>query len=339
MVVDEQDNLFYTRAALAAHGPGEGRITVHPTPVGGSPAALAHDVLYALGKRLAPGPDSPDVWLDSVDAAWRAAAAWARATGVRHVVVLRAHLLTLRRIDQLLAWRALTGVQMTLVWQREAHTLPPVLAQVERRLSGRRRFEALLAEPGPTPARPFFVPGAPVSPTLRSNAACRAGQPAARLARETRPAWGRPERQAPACSGAMAAVHLVQAAPAFHVAPKGSVALAALAHPVIAGALSVLAFARVRLGRLRSTRDFDIAGDVSVIQIHGTAHRSCGLYAVPGWARPLLAAARAHHRLESRPAGESVFSPVLRSGARHLCAHAESLPQLDVAELARALVP
>ncbi len=66
-------------------------------------------MLYALGKRLAPGPTSPDVWLDSVNEAWLAAAAWTIATGVRHVVLSRAHLLTIRRIDQLLAWREMTG--------------------------------------------------------------------------------------------------------------------------------------------------------------------------------------------------------------------------------------
>ncbi|MGW0337870.1 hypothetical protein ACWD0J_39790 [Streptomyces sp. NPDC003011] len=38
-------------------------------------------MLYALGKRLVPGPNSPDVWLDSVNAAWLAAAAWGVATG------------------------------------------------------------------------------------------------------------------------------------------------------------------------------------------------------------------------------------------------------------------
>ena len=77
IMVDERDDLFYTRAALQAHRPGEGRITVQPTPTSGSPAALAHDMLYALGKRLAPGPGTPPTCaLDSVNAAWLAAAAW-----------------------------------------------------------------------------------------------------------------------------------------------------------------------------------------------------------------------------------------------------------------------
>jgi hypothetical protein len=122
IVVDEWDDVQFTRAAQQAHLPAEGRITVQPTPASDSPAALAHDVLYALGKRLAPGPDTPDVWLDSVNPAWLAAAAWSAATGVRHVLVTRTHLLTARRVDQLLAWRELTGVQLTLLWQTE---VPP----------------------------------------------------------------------------------------------------------------------------------------------------------------------------------------------------------------------
>jgi hypothetical protein len=116
--------------------------------------------------------------------------------------------------------------------------------------------------------------------------------------------------------------------------PRGRVV-----RPLIAGALSVLPFTPVRLGSLRSTHDLDITSDFSVIQIHGTAHRSCALHVVPDWARPLLADARAHHRLKSRPAAEGVFAPVLRSGARHLYTPAESFPYLDVAVLARALAP
>ncbi|WP_377266750.1 hypothetical protein [Peterkaempfera sp. SMS 1(5)a] len=159
IVVDERDDLFSTQAALQAHRPEDGRITVQPTPASSSPAALAHDVLYALGKRLAPGPNSPDVWLDSVNAAWLAAAAWGIATGMRHVVVTRTHLLTPRRLDQLLAWREITGVQLTLLWQKALHGLPPALARVEHLIIGCAQLEAALAEPGPAPARPYFPRG------------------------------------------------------------------------------------------------------------------------------------------------------------------------------------
>ncbi|MEU2119486.1 hypothetical protein ABZ567_28440 [Streptomyces sp. NPDC016459] len=340
VVVDEQDDPFYTQAALEAHCPGEGRIAVHPTPASGHPAALAHDVLYALGKRLAPGPCSPDVWLDSLDAAWLAAASWAQATGVRHAVIARAHLLTPRRIDQLLTWRTVTGVQLTLLWQTEARALPPVLAQVERRLGGKDSFGALLAEPGPIPARPSFPPGSPLPSVPGAEAVAGISrQSSAGPPREPGPTSARPGRQAVACTGAMATARLGPVAPAVGVAAQSTAVLLALAHPLAAGALSVLAFTRAGLGSLRWTRDLDITGDVSVIKVHGVAHRSCVLYAVSDWARPLLAAARAYHRLGSGPLHGSVFAPVMRCEARHLRAHAGRHPCLSLSLPACALLP
>ncbi|MDQ0956388.1 hypothetical protein QFZ66_000266 [Streptomyces sp. B4I13] len=336
IVVDEQDDLFYTRAALQAHRPGEGRITVQPTPASSSPAALAHDMLYALGKRLAPGPNSPDVWLDSVNAAWLAAAAWGLATGVRHVVVPRAHLLTLRRIDQILAWRESTGTQLTLLWQTPQRGLPPALARVKRHISGRDQFEALLAEPGPIPARPSFPP---VPPMAGPATVAVAGQSPAQQPRETRAASLRPGRPTHPCSSATATAQLVHAVPALEIASEEAAALAVLAHPLIAGALSVLAFTRAGLGSLRFTRDLDITGDVCAIKLHGVGHRHCPLHAVPAWARPLLAGARAHHRLTAHPPADGVFAPVMVAEARHLRAHAGRLPRLDLSLPASALVP
>ncbi|MEU7011879.1 hypothetical protein [Streptomyces sp. NPDC046332] len=332
VVVDERDDVFYTRAALRAHSPEQGRVTVHPTPASSSPAALAHDVLYALGKRLAPGPDSPDAWLDSVNAAWLAAAAWAQATGVRHVVVPRAHLLTLRRIDQLLAWRTATGVQLTLLWQREACKLPPVLAQVERRLSGRARFEAILSEPGPIPACPSFPPVPPVAsvpPTMTGPAVqkAHAGRSPIWPPQGTRPTGTRQDRRFHLCASAASTAQLIETTSTVEATPETVAALHLLAHPLVAGALSVLAFARAGLGSLRGTRDLDITGAVCTIKIHKAGHRYCSLHAVPDWARPLLAAARAHHRLAPGPDGDSVFAPVMGSEARDLRAHAGRLPR------------
>ncbi|MEV6357319.1 hypothetical protein [Streptomyces hydrogenans] len=339
MVVDEEDDLFYTQAALAAHCPGQGRIAVHPTPASGRPAALAHDMLYALGKRLAAGPHSPDVWLDSVGAAWRAAAAWAQAAAVRHVLVSRVHLLTPRRIDQLLAWRTTTGVQMTLLWQGEECRLPPVLGRVERRLRGRDSFEALLAEPGPIRARPCFPPGEPIACRSAGTAVSGVlGRSSAGASRGPGPASAGSGRQAADCPGC-AAAHPGHIMPAITVGGQSTAVVSALAHPLAAGALSVLAFTRVGLGALRWTRDVDITGDVSAIKVHGVAHRSCAVYAVPDWARPLLAAARAHHRLGSGPLQGSVFAPVMRCEARHLRAHAGRHPGLGLSRCVSALLP
>lgn len=75
------------------------------------------------------------------------------------------------------------------------------------------------------------------------------------VCQETPPASARPEWQALACPGRDAAAHLVHAAPAVYVSPQGRVVLGTLAHPLMAGALSVPAFVRVRLCSMRSTRD------------------------------------------------------------------------------------
>ncbi|WP_377266751.1 hypothetical protein [Peterkaempfera sp. SMS 1(5)a] len=101
----------------------------------------------------------------------------------------------------------------------------------------------------------------------------------------------------------------------------------------------MLAFTRAGLGSLRFTRDLDITGDVSAIKLHGVNHRYCPLHAVPDWARPLLAAARAHHRLTPRPPGDSMFAPLMLAEARHLRAHAGRLPRLGLSLPAGALVP
>ncbi|AZQ38512.1 hypothetical protein EJ357_37830 [Streptomyces cyaneochromogenes] len=221
-----------------------------------------------------------------MNAAWLATAAWGVAMGVRHVVVLRAHLLTLRRIDQPLAWRELTVAQLTLLWQKPPRGLPPAPARVERRISGRDQFEALLAEPGPIPARPSFPPALPAMATA-------AGHSPSPQPRGTGAASTRPGRRAHPCAGALATAQLVQAAPAIRAASEEAPAPAALAHPIIAGALSVPAFTRAGLGSLRFTRDLDITGDVCAIELHRVGHRLCPLHAVPAWARPLLAGARA----------------------------------------------
>lgn len=48
MVLDRGDDVRFTRAALASHDPGAGRVVVHPT-VTSSGRLLWHDMLQALG--------------------------------------------------------------------------------------------------------------------------------------------------------------------------------------------------------------------------------------------------------------------------------------------------
>lgn len=333
IVVDEWDEVNVMRAALDAHQPACGRITVAPTPSSDRPAALAHDVLYALGKRLDSGPGSTDAWLDSVHPAWQAAAAWSAATGVRHVVVTRAHLLTARRIDHLLAWRETTGLQLTLLWQTSPRRLPPALAGMKRRLSSPGRLQAVLHTPGPLPSRPSSPPG-PAPPTTAPAPA--QGQSAV-LPQLT---WSAPTAAIPAhpCASAAATAQQEDAVPAKAVAPTDVSVLARVAHPLIAGALSVLAFTDTPPGTLRWMRDLDITADVDTVKTHTSDHLGCRLHTVPAWAQPLLAAARAHHRLSGRQPEEYLFTPVLIAGAWPLRAHASRLPTLDLALPPRVLI-
>ncbi|MFC7472683.1 hypothetical protein ACFQVA_42505 [Actinomadura keratinilytica] len=52
VVHDPHDDHAFMAAALAAHTPQAGHITVHPTPVASAPASLAHDLLRSMGKHL-----------------------------------------------------------------------------------------------------------------------------------------------------------------------------------------------------------------------------------------------------------------------------------------------
>ncbi|WP_157536686.1 hypothetical protein [Kitasatospora mediocidica] len=321
LVVDEHDDVSHTRAALQVHCPAEGRITVQPTPASGAPAALAHDVLYALGKRLTPGPDSPDVWMDSVDTAWLAAAAWSTVAGMRDTVVTRAHLLTARRLDQLLAWQDKAGIRLTLLWQASPRRIPPRLTDAARRTDGLRHLTALLTRPGPFPSLP--------RPPRSAPAAAAAGTALPDWDRQhPRPQSSRPPiapRIRAHCPGATAAAQRVCPASAFGVTPETVAALTVLAHPLIAGALTVLSLTRSTIVGLRSVRDIDISGDISAIRTHGPGHRQCSLHTVPTWARPLLAGARTHHRLTARRVEDSLFDPVMAAESRHLRTHAERL--------------
>jgi hypothetical protein len=121
----------------------------------------------------------------------------------------------------------------------------------------------------------------------------------------TRPTATRQDRRSRPCAGAAATAQLIETTSTVEATPETVAALHLLAHPLVAGALSVLAFARAGLGSLHGTRNLDITGAVCTIKIHNSGHRHCSLHTVPDWARPLLAAARAHHRLAPGTDGDT----------------------------------
>ncbi|MBK3582187.1 hypothetical protein JHN49_00070 [Streptomyces sp. MBT57] len=114
VVHDPHDDHAFMAAALAAHTPALGRITVHPTPVASAPAALAHDLLRSMGKHL-PLAETGAFWSGNTETTWRAVAAWISALRIGHVVVTRTHRISPRHFEYILALRELTGIRLTLL--------------------------------------------------------------------------------------------------------------------------------------------------------------------------------------------------------------------------------
>lgn len=116
VVHDVGDDYAFMTAALAAHTPALGRITVHPTPVASAPAFLAHDLLRSLGKHLPlAGSEDGTYWTGSTETAWRAVAAWIFALRINHVIVTRTHRISSRHFEYLFALAELTEIRLTLL--------------------------------------------------------------------------------------------------------------------------------------------------------------------------------------------------------------------------------
>ncbi|MFJ4866463.1 hypothetical protein [Streptomyces sp. NPDC088748] len=110
VLLDATDDVAVTRAALAAHHPYAGRVTVHPAPATHD-QGLALDILTALGKPSGlPGHRGIHG-----STAWNTAAAWILALSVTRLTVLRAHLLNAGALSRLLALRKHTGVHLVAV--------------------------------------------------------------------------------------------------------------------------------------------------------------------------------------------------------------------------------
>ncbi|MCX4800039.1 hypothetical protein OG497_40150 [Streptomyces sp. NBC_01242] len=120
VIHDKDDHPAWTAAAHTAHEPVLGRLTVDPSPANGAPAALAHDLLYALGKRLPQDGETYGTWADSQRPAWDAVATWILTHRTGHLIVCRTDRLTTTRFRQLLTLRERCGIRLTLLWHRPA---------------------------------------------------------------------------------------------------------------------------------------------------------------------------------------------------------------------------
>jgi hypothetical protein len=135
VLIDKDDHPAWTAAAHAAHAPAIGRLTIDPSPANGAPAALAHDLLYSLGKRLPQGGETYGTWADSQRPAWDAVATWILTHRIGHVVVCRTDRLTTARQKQLLTLQERCGIHLTLLWHRPAGpALGTLLEQTPYRL-------------------------------------------------------------------------------------------------------------------------------------------------------------------------------------------------------------
>ncbi|WP_406192006.1 hypothetical protein OH807_41100 [Kitasatospora sp. NBC_01560] len=110
VVLDRGDDARFTAAALAAHRPRVGRITVHPTVGTARTAVLLHDHLTALGRSVV-GLRAQGLAQEAQ--AEHAVRAWMWAEAVQHVIVLRSHLRI--NLHYLLDLHAATGAALTLV--------------------------------------------------------------------------------------------------------------------------------------------------------------------------------------------------------------------------------
>ncbi|WP_329611941.1 hypothetical protein OG244_38755 [Streptomyces brevispora] len=306
---DKDDHPAWTAAAHTAHDLTLGRLTVDPSPANGAPAALAHDLLYALGKRLPHGGETYGTWADSQRPAWDAVATWILTHHIGHLIACRTDRLTHARQKQLLALRERCSIRLTLLWHRP---VTPAL-------------KTLLEE---TPH--YIVDTLPQART----ALCQTGHPPAgtRDARQQRPTGPAPSqddgqwitsptpsngtvtdrpKRAP-CPGAptLAPTSSAPSSPEHDHTPEDVLAarLATVAHPLHATALTIHAATGADIPRLALIRGIDINDTATAVKIHdNTAHRRCRLYPLPAWTRHLARAARIHGQLNNRAPDSPLF--------------------------------
>ncbi|WFB11393.1 hypothetical protein LRS74_33470 [Streptomyces sp. LX-29] len=292
VVHDPSDDYAFMAAALAAHTPERGRITVHPTPVASAPASLAHDLLRSMGKHLPPaGSEDGAYWSGNTETAWRAVAAWILGLRIGHVVVTRAHRISSRHFEYLFALAELTKMRLTLLCHG---ALPPALAAALAVLP-HEEVHTLAA------ARRAVAAPAPLPPADRFAWWETDGQ---FPPDEGEPCFLLPTRRTPGRGVIEAAAHRLgrpvlplPAAGRFPPEPDEPTALLAhrlharIAHPVHAAALAVRVFAAhtdlpARTGRGREMR-------------------------TPSWAVDLIEAACHFGQMEGR--ADNSFLPHLRS--------------------------
>ncbi|MFF3257424.1 hypothetical protein ACFYWP_42110 [Actinacidiphila glaucinigra] len=280
LVMDPHDDVTHTRAALAAHHPPSGHLTLHPGPGTTSDTALAHDLLAALGRP----PLLPGRFPSGRQPAWEAATAWVTALPVTRLIVLRAHRLTAGRAERLLQMHAATGIDLTLVCHRPR--LPAALHQALR-----------------TVEHLVVTDTAAALGHYEHDASAPAGdesEPAAKPNRRwiTVPALDRLvsyDSPTPCTPPPILWRHRPQPAPLTpRTAQEAARRLsAATAHPRLAAALATTLFTGASLQQLATARACDYDDAAATLALHDRARYTdgCAAYPVPNWARVFLRAA------------------------------------------------
>ncbi|MFI2241446.1 hypothetical protein [Streptomyces chrestomyceticus] len=311
LILDPGDDVVHTRAALSAHVFQDGRITVHPAPGTDSTLALAYDVLAALGK---PVPLTGYRQLDTAPA-WAIAAAWILAPPVTHLTLLRAHLLSPRRLHALFSLRERTGLRLALVCHR-----PDIPVALDQALTGTRHRiadatallpaadsdAAALQDTGPAHPLAGRWLNLPALTTLMAyDGAGRDCRCAAPLASE-RDFF--PPVMPPATTAEVA--HRLHGA---------------TAHPHLAAELATAVFTAASVTQLDTVHVHDLAPDASTVTVHDDGLRyGCVTHPVPPWARSLLQAAAHLWRIAAGTDGPLFTDPLGSKGLPYLTDVAES---------------
>jgi hypothetical protein len=303
VLIDKDDHPDWTAAAHTAHHPALGRLTVDPSPANGAPAALAHDLLYALGKRLPHGGETYGTWADSQRPAWDAVATWVLTHHIAHLIVCRTDRLTPARFGQLLTLRDRTAIRLTLLWHRPVTpALRTLLEETPYRLVDTLpQARAALDRTQPPPAEtPSAGQQRPIEPNPRQDD----GQWITFPTPSDGTAADRPKRAQ--CQGAPALAPTASGAPSAREREHTSADVLAarlntVAHPLHATAITIQAVTGADIGQLGLIRGIDINDTATAVKIHdSTAHRRCQIYPLPHWTRSLIHAAGIHGQLKDR---------------------------------------
>lgn len=125
VLLDPGDDVRVSVGLLDRHDPGGGVVVVHPTPGMTNRAAVAHDVLAALGRSVR---RLTAEHLAGSESAWRAVAAWLLTDRIEDLIVLRADRLSAGGWERLVRVCRRTGTRLLLVCHLDA--VPPALAAV-----------------------------------------------------------------------------------------------------------------------------------------------------------------------------------------------------------------